>query len=366
VTCRVPATSAHLFAALALMHMVLAIFGLIIAVPLIMIMVGISISGPKYRGPVSDHFDGSKFLNPENVKAQGGLQVFKWMVNRQQGPWRKDMAENYGKHPLAHFREGIRITFVNHSTFLIQVDGLNILTDPVWAHRVSPFRWIGPKRMTLPGIRFGDLPRIHVVVLSHNHYDHLNVETMRMVFGAHHPKIIAPLGVDAFLQRHDITGASAADWWDELPLDRGVKIQAVPAQHFSGRGFLDRDATLWCGYVLKTSAGNIYFAGDTGYNEVTFKEIPSRCGRVRISMLPIGAYKPSWFMSPIHTSPEEAIRIHRDVESQTSIAMHFGTFPLADDGFDDPVNDLQLAMAKYRLDPKDFLVLKEGEVRVFE
>lgn len=344
----------------------LAILAFVLAVPLMMIIVGISVSGPRYRGPVSDHFDGRRFLNPQKVKAKGGFEVFKWMINRNRGPWKKDLSEKYGKHPLGHFKEGIRVTFVNHSTFLIQVDGLNILTDPVWAHRVSPFRWIGPERMTLPGIRFGDLPQIHVVVLSHNHYDHLDVETLRIVFGAHHPKIIAPLGVKAFLQQHYITGATEADWWDELLLDRGVKIQAVPAQHFSGRGFLDRDATLWCGYVLKTSAGNIYFAGDTGYNEVTFKEIPSRCGPVRISILPIGAYKPSWFMSPIHTSPEEAIRIHCDVGSQTSIAMHFGTFPLADDGQDDPANDLRLAMEKFKIDAEEFLLLKAGEVRVFE
>src|SRR5688572_9164389 len=123
--------------------MLLAILGIILAVPLVMIITGIFISGPKYRGPVSDHFDGSRFINPSGVKAKGGLEVFKWMINRKRGPWKKDLAENYGKHPLAHYRDGIRITFVNHSTFLIQVDGLNILTDPVWSKRVSPVRWLG-------------------------------------------------------------------------------------------------------------------------------------------------------------------------------------------------------------------------------
>ncbi|MEX1241298.1 MAG: MBL fold metallo-hydrolase [Cyclobacteriaceae bacterium] len=346
--------------------MAFAIFGFILVAPLVMILVGMALSGPKYRGPLSDHFDGRKFINPENIKAKGGLEVLKWMVTRKRGPWKENLTENYGKHPLAHFKDGIRITFVNHATFLIQVDGLNILTDPVWSRRVSPFRWIGPKRMRLPGIRFGDLPTIHTVILSHNHYDHLDLETMRVVFGAHHPKIIAPLGLKAFLQQHYISAVSEADWWEELALDSGLKIQAVPAQHFSGRGFLDRDATLWCGYVLKTSRGNIYFAGDTGYNEVTFKEIPLRCGPIRISMLPIGAYKPAWFMSPIHTSPEESIRIHRDVGSQTSIAMHFGTFPLADDGHDDPLNDLRLGLEKFQMTADEFLVMREGEFRVFE
>lgn len=346
--------------------MALAIFSFILVLPLIMIMVGAALSGPRYRGPVSDHFDGKRFLNPQRIKAKGGVDVFKWMVSRKPGPWRETVSENYGKHPLGHFKDGIRITFVNHSTFLIQADGLNILTDPVWSRRVSPFSWLGPKRMKPPGLRFEDLPEIHAVLLSHNHYDHLDLQTMRLVFGAHHPKIIAPLGVRRFLDQHYITGAAEADWWEELVLDKGVKVQTVPAQHFSGRGFFDRDATLWCGYVMKTSGGNIYFAGDTGYNDVTFKEIPSRCGPIRISMLPIGAYKPGWFMSPIHTSPEESMRIHRDVGAETSIAMHFGTFPLADDGQDEPVIDLQRAMEKFELTADEFLVLAEGEVRVFE
>ena len=346
--------------------MILVIFGLIVVVPLVMVMIGMYISGPKYNGPASDHFDGSKFSNPLGVKAKDGMEVLKWMTNRKRGPWKEDLTAHYGKHPLAHFSGGIRITFVNHSTFLIQVDGLNILTDPVWSKRAGPFGWLGPKRMKLPGIRFEDLPEIHVVALTHNHYDHLDLQTMRMVFGAHHPRIITPLGVKAFLDHHYISGAIEADWWQELILDNQVKVQAVPAQHFSGRGVLDRDATLWCGYVIKTSAGNIYFAGDTGYNDETFKEIRSRCGPMKISFLPIGAYKPDWFMSPIHTSPEESVKIHIDVGSATSIAMHFGTFPLADDGCDEPANDLKLAMAKYQISTDEFLVLKEGENRVFE
>ncbi|MEX2234992.1 MAG: MBL fold metallo-hydrolase [Cyclobacteriaceae bacterium] len=342
----------------------LLIAGFFLAIPLIMIGIGMYISGPKYRGPTSDHFNGATFINPGGVKAKGGMEVFKWMICRKLGPWKKDLSENYGKHPLGHYKDGIRITFINHSTFLIQVDGLNILTDPVWSRRVSPFSWAGPKRMKLPGIRFEDIPKIHVVALTHNHYDHLDIQSMRMIFGAHHPKIVTPLGVKGFLDQNFISGASEVDWWEELDLDNRVKIQAVPAQHFSGRGFLDRDATLWCGYVIKTTAGNIYFAGDTGYNENTFKEISSRCGPIKLSMLPIGAYKPGWFMSPVHTSPEESVKIHRDVGSETSIAMHFGTFPLADDGEDEPVNDLHLAIAKYQLAPDGFVILKEGDVWV--
>ena len=339
---------------------------ILIAVPLTIYLTGILISAPGYHGPPSDHFDGSKFRNPANIKAKGAVEVFKWMMSRERVPWKEITTENYGKRPLDHFKDGVRITFVNHSTFLVQVDGLNILFDPVWSKRASPFRWIGPKRMKPPGIKFEDLPRIHYVILTHNHYDHLDIRTMRMVFGAHHPKVVAPLGIKAFLDSQYISGTIEMDWWQESALNEKVNIQAVPAQHFSGRGLFDRDATLWCGYVMKTSRGNIYFAGDTGYNVQTFKDIGLRCGPIKISMLPIGAYKPAWFMSPIHTSPEESVKIHLDVQTTTSIAMHFGTFPLADDGQDDPVTDLHLALAKYKIPLEDFLTLKEGEVRILE
>jgi len=346
--------------------MVMVIVGLVLAVPLAMVIVGMYISGPRYRGPESDHFDGVNFINPGRVKAKGGLALVRWMLNRKRGYWREDLTENYGKHPLGHFKDGIRITFVNHSTFLIQVEGLNILTDPVWCKRVSPFSWIGPKRMRMPGIRFDDLPRIHLVILSHNHYDHLDLETMRMVFGAHHPRIIAPLGVKEFLDQHYFSGVTEVDWWEEIEAKDRVKIQAVPAQHFSGRGFLDRDKTLWCGYVFKSGLGNIYFAGDTGYNEETFKDIGTRCGPIKVSILPIGAYEPKWFMSPIHVSPEEAVKIHCELGSEISVAAHHGTFPLADDGEVDPVDDLNDALRRAQLNPESFIVLKEGDFRVFE
>jgi L-ascorbate metabolism protein UlaG (beta-lactamase superfamily) len=348
------------------MNIVFVLLALIIVGFVMMIILGMIISAPRYHGSPSDHFDGKAFRNPEGVKAKGGLGVFKWMLSRKRGPWKESVSIEYGKRPLTHFKDGIRVTFVNHSTFLIQVDGVNILTDPVWSKRVSPYSWIGPKRMRPPGIRFEDLPRIHLVLLSHNHYDHLDLQTMRMVFGGHHPRIITPLGVKKFLDDHYITGAVETDWWQEVEVVNRLKVQSVPAQHFSGRGLMDRDGTLWCGYVIRSSAGNVYFAGDTGYNPVTFRDIGARCGPMKISMLPIGAYKPAWFMAPIHVSPEESVRIHIDTQSQTSIATHFGTFPLADDGSDDPVNDLKIALEKFQITSEGFLVLKEGEARIFD
>ena len=326
--------------------------------------VGYFISGPKYKGPVSDHFDGRRFINPGSIKAKGFREVLKWMVAREQGEW-KEVPAGHGEKPASHFDNGIRITFVNHSTFLIQVDGVNILTDPVFSERTSPVQWAGPRRMRPPGILLEDLPAIDVLILSHNHWDHLDIAAVKKIHALHHPKIITPLGVKAFLDREGVTGAKDIDWWQEVEINTLLKIQSVPAQHFSGRGTFDRDATLWCGYMIRRRGGNIYFAGDTGYNDQTFKEIGERCAPIQVALLPIGAYKPKWFMSPIHCAPEEAVKIHREVRSKNSIATHFGTFPLADDGQTEPVAELNKALQEAGIDSETFLVLKEGVPREF-
>jgi L-ascorbate metabolism protein UlaG (beta-lactamase superfamily) len=346
--------------------MALALLSLLLAGPLVAFALGVAISAPRYRGAVSDHFDGRRFHNPGNVAAKGGFAVFTWMITRKRGPWRRNQHIESSQRPPSNYSDGIRVTFVNHSTFLIQLEGMNILTDPVWGRRASPFSWAGPQRMTPPGLGLEELPRIDLVVLTHNHYDHLDIDTMRTIFGAHHPRIVVPLGVRAFLEQQSLRGAEEVDWWDLVTVNKDIQIQAVPAQHFSGRGFLDRDATLWCGYVLKTPKGNIYFAGDTGYNPVTFKEIGTRCGPMKISFIPIGAYRPQWFMAPIHVSPEDAMRIHSDVRSETSIAMHYGTFALSDEGQDEPLNDLKAAMGRSDLDKERFLAFGIGEARAFE
>jgi L-ascorbate metabolism protein UlaG (beta-lactamase superfamily) len=338
---------------------------LIIVIIVVFNIIGLIISGPKYTGPVTDHFDGKKFINPGAVKAKGFSEVLKWALNRKRGPWNEVANFSYGPKPAARVDRGIKITFVNHSTFLIQANGLNILTDPVWSERTSPFSFLGPKRKRKPGIKFEHLPVIDLILLTHNHYDHLDIDTVRKIYKEHHPKIITPLGVKKFLEQKGVTGTCDLDWWDEYEINDEIKIQATPAQHFSARGTFDRDATLWCGYVIKRKEGNIYFVGDTGYNEKTFKEIGERCSPIDIAFVPIGAYKPQWFMSPIHCSPEEAVKIHIDLNSKQSIAMHFGTFPLADEGGEEPVNDLKEALQKNNIPLEKFIVLKEGEEKVF-
>lgn len=321
--------------------------------------IGYYLSGPKHTGPATEHFTGEVFLNPGNAKAKGFGDVLQWMLKRKQGPWVEDTLSQPGPKPADVVTEGAKITFVNHSTFLIQTRGANILTDPIWSERTSPFSWAGPKRIRRPGLRFEDLPRIDLVLISHNHYDHLDIQTLRGLKERDNPQVVSPLGVSALLKENGIHSVSELDWWQSLVV-KGVEVAAVPAQHFSGRGLFDRDATLWCGYTLKLDSGFLYFAGDTGYNDQTFKEIGARFAPIEVALVPIGAYKPEWFMSPIHCSPAEALQIHDDLQSKVSIGIHFGTFPLADDGQHEPVEELQRAIREKGMSADVFRVLKEG------
>jgi L-ascorbate metabolism protein UlaG (beta-lactamase superfamily) len=214
--------------------------------------------------------------------------------------------------------------------------------------------------MRPPGIRFEDLPEIDIILLTHNHYDHLDIKTMKRLAKEHQPLIYCPLGVGAYLLQNRISKITEMDWWDSLAINDELSLLCTPAQHFSGRGMFDRDRTLWCGFALVNKKGSIYYSGDSGYGDF-FKEIAARISPIRLSFLPIGAYKPAWFMAPIHTSPADAVRIHQEIGSQKTIAMHFGTFPLADDGMMDPVMDLEVAKKREGIGENEFIVLKEGD-----
>lgn len=322
-------------------------------------------SAPGYNGPTSNHFNGTTFENLQEVEAKGLIDVFKWSINRDEGQWTELTEEDvtYAKKPAPIITNSLSITFVNHATFLIQTGGLNILTDPVWSDRVSPLRFAGPKRMRPPGLKFEDLPEIDLVLISHNHYDHLDIETLKELHAQYSPEFIVPLGVGLYLNREGISNTSSLDWWEDQSVSESLNITSVPAQHFSARGLFDRNKTLWAGYVLETEYGNVYFAGDTGYGEF-FKEIAERFENITIGLIPIGAYQPEWFMGPIHVNPEEAIQAHKDLSAEISFGMHFGTFPLADDGMDEPINDFAKAMQKPENAGVNFKLLNEGDTFV--
>ncbi len=226
--------------------------------------------------------------------------------------------------------DDLRVTFVNHATVLLQIAGVNVLTDPIWSRRASPLPFAGPRRRRPPGIRFVDLPPIDLVLISHNHYDHLDLPTLQALARSHAPRFITTLGNAALLQREGIEPVTEMDWWQEQPLPGGLRLTCVPAQHFSARGLCDRCRTLWCGFVLHGRGGPIYFAGDTGWGS-HFSEIARRFGPPRLALLPIGSHLPRWFMRPVHLSPAEAVRAHQVLGAQASMAIHFGTFPMADD-----------------------------------
>lgn len=320
--------------------------------------IGIWTSAPAYKGAVSNHFDGKKFFNGPGYEEMGFTQLIKWMTSRKLGEW-TELSEDeitFGPKPADRINDSTQvITYVNHSTFLIQTDNLNILTDPVYSERVSPFSFAGPKRMRPPGIRFQDLPSLDVVLLSHNHYDHLDIATLKRIKEKFDPLFITPLGVDLYLKKQGFSKTVSLDWWEETSVTDSVEIAAVQAQHFSSRGPFDRDKTLWAGFVIKSQKGNIYFAGDTGYNNF-FTEIGERYAPIKTSLIPIGAYIPRWFMSPVHVDPAQAIQIHKDLKSEFSIGMHYGTFPLADDGLDDPINDFNKVVGEEK-----FVLVGEGE-----
>ncbi|WP_309892924.1 MBL fold metallo-hydrolase [Archangium sp.] len=325
-------------------------------------MGGCIFSAPRWKGPVSDHFDGERFFNLEPREERGSF--LKWQLERKPGAWTQWHDVAPGAPPPQRVGRGeLRVTFINHATVLLQFDGLNVLTDPIYSERCSPVSFVGPKRVRPPGIRFEDLPPIDGVVLSHNHYDHMDVATLRRLQERFpEVRLFAGLGNRAFLEGEGLRHVTELDWWQEVPLSPEVMLTSARTQHFSNRGLFDRGGALWTGYVLRGPHGATYFAGDTGWGR-QFAEARERFGPMRLAVLPIGAYKPEWFMSPVHMSPGEAVRASEDLGARYSVPMHYGTFQLADDGEDEPVEELRRALAERGAQAPEWWVLGFGEGR---
>lgn len=293
-----------------------------------------------------------------------GLSEFiKWSRNRERGGWDPPgTAYPLGAPPPARVDPAVtRVTFVNHATVLIQFAGLNILTDPIWGERASPVPFAGPRRARPPGIRFDDLPPIDLILLSHNHYDHLCAATLRRLARRDAPGMITGLGNSPVPRRAGFASIRELDWWEAAEAG-GIEVTYVPAQHFSGRGLFDRFKALWGGFYLRAPVGTVYFAADSGAGP-HFEEIRNRLGAPDFSCIPIGAFRPRAIMQPVHVSPEEAVEVHQQVGSRQSMAIHFGTFPLADDGQHEPAERLEIALKKAGLGPADFWVPAFGEGR---
>jgi L-ascorbate metabolism protein UlaG (beta-lactamase superfamily) len=309
----------------------------------------------KSAPPFAKHFDGKRFYNPHSRQVPGYLNALRWKLTSRAEPSPRFISDVVQTIPPNQVKSGeLRATVINHSTVLLQERTSNILTDPIWSKRASPFSWVGPRRRRSPGVEREDIPRIDIVLLSHNHYDHLDLPTLRWLARRGDSVFIAPVGVSRLLRSERIGPVHELDWGDATTVDT-TTVHCVPALHFSGRGLFDRNKTLWCGYVIQTEKHTAYFAGDTGFGD-HFRQIRERFGSPRLSLLPIGAYDPRWFMSPIHMDPMEAVRAHEILGSHTSVAIHHGTFQLADDGIDTPKHTL-LASSK----PDSFLILDNGQ-----
>lgn len=316
--------------------------------------------GPGYRGPKSDHFDGRTFFNPDASAGRSFGDFLRWQRTSRPTPWPR-WVENRAVPSLPAALEpgGIALTFVNHITYLLQFRGLNLLTDPVYSERVSPVQWSGPRRVRAPGLAFEALPRIDVVLVSHNHYDHLDLDTLRRLDAGHRPLFLTGLGNRAFLEEHGLGQVRELDWWDSSA-QLGARFTYTPAQHWSGRGISGRNRSLWGGFAIEADGRKVFFAGDTGYWR-HFRDLRARMGIMDLALLPIGAYEPRWFMGEQHMNPEEAVRAHLDLEARLSVGTHYGCFQLTDEGIDAPLHALDAARRQHGVPPARFRALETGE-----
>ncbi|AZL15579.1 MBL fold metallo-hydrolase [Rickettsiales endosymbiont of Stachyamoeba lipophora] len=314
-----------------------------------------------YQGPKTDHYDGKKFRDPFYDNKKANFSFLKWKLNGDPARWPGRIEiKSYDKPPAKIADSSIRVSMVGHSTVLIQTSNLNILTDPVWSERASPVKFIGPKRVTPPGIKFEDLPKIDVVLVSHNHYDHLDLVTLKQLWDKFQPLIITPLGNESIIHSTDqAIEVKALDWGDSVTYNK-LKFNLEYARHWSARNLHDRNKALWGSFVIETPTKKMYFAGDTGYGK-HFKELNYKYGNFDLSLIPIGAYKPEWFMQFSHTSPEEAVKAHLDLDSKLSIALHHNTFKLSDEAIEDPAQDLTNSLKQNNLSSNDFKILNAGE-----
>jgi L-ascorbate metabolism protein UlaG (beta-lactamase superfamily) len=320
----------------------------------------------RYSGPISDHFDGERFFDPDGVPPKSLREVLRWQFGeRQRARWPERAPSPYADSPPPRVEDdGVRLSFVGHASWLIQTAGLNILIDPVWSGRASPFRWAGPKRHNDPGIAFDRLPPIDVALVSHGHYDHLDVATLSRL-SARFPamRVVTPLGNDLTMRAADpAIAAKGYDWQDRVELGAQVAVTLVPTRHWSARGLFDRNKALWASFVLETPAGKIYIVCDSGYGSGShFRNVAASHGPLRLAILPIGAYEPRWFMQDQHMNPADAVNALIDCGAEQALAHHHGTFQLTDEAIDAPVIALERALEEAGIPGDRFPVLKPGQ-----
>ncbi|MDD2876703.1 MAG: MBL fold metallo-hydrolase [Acidiphilium sp.] len=317
--------------------------------------------------PASDHCDGAHFFNPEGSRRNSRrFALLRWMTQRGgRAKWPIHVENTAYAPPGEAVAAGdVALTFIGHSSFLLRMDGLTLLTDPMFSARCSPVGWAGPKRVRAPGQPIAALPKPDAILLSHNHYDHCDLPSLQALqsrFGR--IPIIAPLGNRIWLARHGVHPVIELDWWQRTRIDDAT-IVLTPARHFAARTLRDRNTTLWGGFFVRHGGASVYFAGDTGYTGY-FRTISERLGAPDIALLPIGAYEPRWIMGNVHMNPADAVRAFGELSTGCAVGMHFGTFQLTDEAIDAPLVDLAAACDATGIDSTRFVTLDFGETRMF-
>ena len=318
-----------------------------------------------YTGPVSDHFDGTRFFvpgAPPPDKTLADLWRF-WRTPAAVWPTSVAVAPPVVPSPRVDGPH-LRVTSIGHASHLVQTAGLNLLIDPVWSDRASPFTFAGPRRIVPPGVALDALPVLDAILVTHNHYDHLDLTTLDRLHERSPCRIIVPLGNDAILRRHNAAlQVEAHDWGDRVALSDGAAVTLLPSQHWSARSVSDRRMALWAAFMIETPAGAIYHIGDTALgNGDLFRDAFERFGRPRLAVLPIGAYEPRWFMRTQHVDPEEAVRVFELCRAHYALAHHWGCFRLTTEAYDEPPRRLAAALVEGGIAAERFRVQRPGEV----
>ncbi len=317
------------------------------------------------KRPLSDHFDGTRYHNIEKNSNHSFMDMIKWMWEMRTVDWPEWIEDPAQPKPEASVPEGkLRVTFVNHATVLIQADGLNILTDPIWSRRAGPFSWLGTKRVRKPGVDMEELPPIDIVLLSHDHYDHCDLPTLAALYKKKRFLVLAGLGMKKMLGKKGIYNVVELDWWQDFTVtDSEMQFSFVPAMHDSGRSLFRGRTRLWGGFVIRVKGGAVYFAGDTGYGEF-IDELHKRYPRFALTILPVGNYEKRWFMKNQHMNPEDAVKAHLALASKQSMGMHYATFnEHPEQAIDAHEKELKKALSEHGLPGSAFWVLKFGEGR---
>jgi L-ascorbate metabolism protein UlaG (beta-lactamase superfamily) len=326
------------------------------------------------QAPPADkpHHTPSGFRNITEYEENSFWDFLKWRRERAKMDIPNPRSYNF---PLAkndpdflkRNRDTNTVTWIGHATILLQMEGYNILTDPHFSERSSPVQWAGPERVAPLGLALDELPPIHIVVISHDHYDALDEQTIKKLRqrpGGEKTRFYVPLGLKNWFAIRGVDQVIEMDWWDRRQ-DGNLEIIAVPVQHWSKRSIFSRNKTLWAGWVIKANDFRFIFVGDTGYTP-QFKEIGEKLGPFDLAAIPIGAYEPRWFMAKHHVNPAESVQIHRDIGSKKSVAIHWGTFMLTDEPLDEPPKKLDAALQENQIPTEDFLVLKHGQTIILD